>query len=132
MLSVTLDTDKVSKRVQKMLRRLRHVKSVEVGMLLSDWQTDDMHRHRPGTKRFRRLGKAQTIVRPHSQYEIERSRQFGRRLTRIAKRSARSKRHKDYVLPFAFLRWSQRPIVREELMDALRERVHKLAQSIRW
>lgn len=132
MLQVTCDTSKVMKRIWKMIRKIRHVKEVEVGMVLSDWQSDDMHRHRPGTKRFRRLGKATTLVRPHSLYEMERSQKYGRRLTRVAKRSSRSKKRKDYVLPAAYLRVSQRPIVRAELMEQLNKRVAELVKGIHW
>jgi mRNA-degrading endonuclease YafQ of YafQ-DinJ toxin-antitoxin module len=129
---VTCNTTKVTKRILKMTRRLRHIKQVEVGTMLSDWQTQDMHRHRPGTKRYRGLGKALTLVRPHSLYEMEHSKAYGRKLTRIAKRSSRSKRKRDYVLPTSYLLASQRPILREVLQDKLIGRFQTLRDSIRW
>lgn len=128
MANITLDTSALEKRITRMIYRIQHVKRVEVGQVLSDWQVDDMHRHRPGTKRNRGMGTASTIVRPHSLREMQRSRKFGQTMGRII----RSKRRKNKVVPRTYLRTSTRPILRAELFEKLKERVHALVARIHW
>jgi hypothetical protein len=124
---ITVDSAAVEKRILKMYYRIRHVKAVEVGTLLSEWQTDDMHRQRPGTKRVRRYGIARTIIRPHSLYEMRASRKYQQRVARRLK----SKRAK-LKPPRIYLKTSTRPILRAVLLDQLKGRVRELAASIHW
>lgn len=126
MIHITVDTTHASARIDKMLRRLDHVGRVEVGAVLSHWQISDLHRTRPFTKRLRSQGTARTILRPHSLYEMRRSRRFGSRVLRRAKRRA------TFVLPRAFLHYSTRPILRANMLELLRQRMIGLAAHIKW
>jgi hypothetical protein len=120
---LTLDTTAIEKRLWKMRHRIRHVKQVEIGAVMSEWQVDDLHRHRPHTKRARRIGRAETLIRPHSRYEMKRSRKFTAREVRRAKRRN--------VSP-AVLRTSTRPILRAVMDERLQERYQEMMRSIRW
>ena len=124
------DTESVVKRLTKMRAHIQHVKEVEIGNMLSDWQTQDMHRKHPATKRIRSRGIARTTIRPHSLYEMKRSRKFGQRLVRRAKSAA--KRHLKFEVPTVFMHTSQRPILRHSLLLMLQSRFKTLAQSIKW
>jgi hypothetical protein len=113
------DLKDITKRLYVMAARIRHFKAVDIGATLSTWQTDDMHRHRPFTKRLKRAGKASTLIRPHSRYEMTRSRRAASRLRRRRK----PPRPKT----------STRPILREELDAQLQKRlVEALHQKIHW
>jgi len=126
LLDIKCDTTKVQARFTKMLERVDHLRRVEVGQLLSDWQTQDLHRNRPFTMRSRAKGKATTKVRPHALKQLKRSMRFGRRELRRAKRRA------SYIIPRQWLHTSTRPILRELMMDTLKERARQLLQTVRW
>jgi hypothetical protein len=109
-----------------MLHKLDHFGRVDVGQQLSDWQVEDMHRHRPFTMRNRGAKKASTIVRPHSRYEVNRSRMAQRRIARRAKR-------KRPVKFAGELRTSSRPILRAELLVSFHERLTKaFHEKLQW
>jgi len=96
--------DAIQKRMDSMRETISHFKSVDLGNVMSNWQTKDLHRERPFTMRSRRAGRAATKVRPHSLYEVQRSRKFERYL----KRHHRPPRT-----------WSTRPILRGEMLSVL-------------
>ncbi len=111
-------TDAFEKRLGDMLGHLRHFKAVDLGHVLSDWQTEDLHRKKPFTMRFRGAGKASTRVRPHSRYEVMHSRRYQRSLRRHA------------LVP---TRISTRPILRAELYPELWDRFTKaVAEKLHW
>jgi hypothetical protein len=113
------DLKDISKRLWVMAARIRHFKAVDIGATLSAWQTEDMHRHRPFTKRLKRAGKASTLIRPHSKYEM----------TRARKAASRLRRRRKPPRP----RTSTRPILREELYVLLQKRLAEaLHQKIHW
>ena len=112
---VTVESTGIQRRLRKMVRTLAHYGSIDLGQELSAWQVDDMHRHRPFTKRTRR--KAATVIRPHSKYEVERSVQA----------QARARRRHQVVAR------STRPILRDELLQKLQQRMEALAaEKIHW
>ena len=99
-----------------MLHRIRHFSQVEMPHVMSDWQTHDMHRKAPFTKRGRR--RVWTRVRPHSLKEMQRS--------KIVYRRAR-RRHQD---PH---RWSTRPILRAILEAKLfTDMTEAFQRAIHW
>jgi hypothetical protein len=119
MIEVSLDASGPAATIAGMLRRIDHFKRVDIGQGLSEWQTDDMHRNRPFTMRNRKAGRATTLIRPHSRYEVNRSRAAQRRLTRRAKRPS-------YTGPTQIRHWSTRPILRSELYESLITRMTDL------
>jgi hypothetical protein len=78
-MGIELDTKAIERRLEGMIQKIDHFKRLDVGAELSHWQTEDMHRHRPFTMRSRRAGRAATIIRPHSLYEMKGRRRFARR-----------------------------------------------------
>jgi hypothetical protein len=83
-ISVSADIDGPVKTINRMIFKLRRFSRRDIGNELSDWQTEDVHRPRPFTKRIR--GGARTKFRPHSRFEVKRGRRARRRAARrIAK-----------------------------------------------
>jgi hypothetical protein len=118
MLNIFVNSLAVENRLNDMLHKLGHFKRVDIGQEMSAWQTEDMHRKRPYTKRNRRAGSASTTVRPHSRYEMGHRRRVARRLIR-----------KGRYLP----RWSTRPILRDVLLERLQNRLDILvADKLTW
>lgn len=117
--------------VSGMIRRIDHFRRVDIGTELSAWQVEDMHRHRPFTMRSRAQGRAATVVRPHSRYEVLRSRQTQRKVRRVLKVLAKP-RTRPYcgLLYLAYRKTSARAILRDELLAQLatrmREAMHRL------
>jgi hypothetical protein len=118
--------DAIAARIDGMVHKLAHAKAVDVGQVLSEWQTKDMHRRRPFTMRSRRKGRAVTVVRPHSRYEMQHSHRFQMKVRR------RLKRKPDAAIPLVRRRWSTRPILRAELEEQLSQRVHELRERLKW
>jgi hypothetical protein len=105
-------------RVRQMYRRIQHFKAIDIGQTMSQWQTQDLHRNRPFTMRWKRKGVAQTKVRPHSLYEVKASLANERYL----------RRHR---LPPR--KWSTRPILRATMMEALVNRLQEtMKRCIHW
>jgi len=124
----------VQHSVDHMLQSIDHLKSVDIGRELADWQVEDMHRNRPFVMRYRRAGRAVTVVRPHSLYEVERSaryqRKAGRRLIRLMKKPSR-KAAAAFRLFQA--RVSARAILRQEMYEKLVERLGEMAaEKLKW
>jgi|SRR5215471_12439347 len=118
MLVIEINADAIVERLQDMRDKLHHFKRVDIGNEMSEWQTADMHRHRPFTMRSRRKGKATTKVRPHSLYEVQASATYQRYLRRHHRPPRKS---------------SNRPYLRETLLDVLIARYRELvAETLKW
>jgi hypothetical protein len=114
----------IEKRIGGMIGRLRNLSSRGVRNELADWEVEDMHRDAPWARRSRPRGTAYTTVRPHSRYEMRRSRAYQRRALR--------RTLKGSTAPFQ-MKTSTRPILRQELLDRLAERyVELLSERLRW
>jgi hypothetical protein len=145
MLGVTIEFDQKSltelmESFQGMHDRIEHLKRIDIGQELSDWQVHDMHRKRPFTMRFRAAGKARTTIRPHSLYEMLRSEgatlptKVQRRLVRgIRSKLGHPLARKFYKTLRAHVHWSTRPILRQQLISLLMERLANLvAEKLNW
>jgi hypothetical protein len=130
-----INADEIAKTVGKMIGRITYLGGVEIPKELSNWQTGDVHRRRPATKRSRwRRGstQSQTLFRPHSRYETERSTTYQRRLLRRIRRVGKTKRFKQ-ISDFIQLKRSTRPILREGLIEQLRANMVKaLFETVSW
>ena len=126
------NADTIAKTVGKMIGSITYFGGVELPKEMSDWQTEDVHRKWPGTKRSRwRRGstRAQTLFRQHSRYETERSQLYQRRLLRRLRRAT----GRRPITQFIQLKRSTRPILRENLIEQLRNRmVTALFETITW
>jgi len=111
---------------REMEEKIDHLKSVDLGNELSDWQTQDLHRHRPFTMRSRRAGRAATVIRPHSLFEVKRSAAYQRRMGRRVARGGR--RAMVWFTRWEVLR-SMRPILRPEMLERLSEIV---SEKLKW
>jgi hypothetical protein len=127
-----IGADALAKAVGTMIGRITYFGGVEMPKELSDWQVQDMNRKRPNTKRSRwRRGstKAQTLVRPHSRYETQRSTLYQRRLLRRLRRATGRRIITDYIQ----LKRSRRPILRESLIEQLNVRMFQaMRETISW
>jgi hypothetical protein len=127
--------DAFVKTIGKMIGRITYFGGVEMPKEMSDWQVDDVHRKRPGTKRSRwRAGstKVQTLFRPHSRFETERSALYQRRLMRRVRRVGTTKRFKQ-INDYIQLKRSSRPILRDSLVRELEDRmVTAMSETISW
>jgi len=138
-MQISIDTSAVENRLAAMHDKIEHFKRVDLGQELSEWQVEDLHRNRPFTMRWR-TGKAQTVLRPHSLYEMLRSEgaalpkkqqmrlvrgirsKLGHPLSRKFYKSLREHRH-----------WSTRPILRAEMEAGLWNRMRTLfEEKITW
>jgi hypothetical protein len=128
----------VKHRVDHMLQSIDHLKSVDIGHELAAWQVEDMHRHRPFVMRYRRAGRAVTIIRPHSLFEMTRSKRYqrtrGRRLARLLGRRTKRSWLKAQAAFHSFQApTSQRDILRQEMLERLSERLMEMAtEKIKW
>ena len=124
----------VQHKIDHMLQSLDHLKRVDIGHELSEWQVEDLNRNKPFTMRYRRAGRAETVIRPHSLFEVKRSqayqRKAGRRLIRLTKRPSR----KAAAAFRAFqMRTSARAILRAEMLERLVERLGEMAaEKLKW
>jgi hypothetical protein len=137
MLKIDIDEktlEEVQHRVDHMLQSIDHLKSVDIGRELSDWQVEDLNRNKPFTMRYRRAGRAVTVIRPHSLFEVKRSaayqRRGARKLIRLTKRPSRKA-----AAAFRLIqqRISAREILRAEMLERLVERLGEmLTEKINW
>jgi hypothetical protein len=129
MFELKIETPDFQGQIAGMIRKIGHFKTVDIGQQLSDWQSEDMHRHRPFTMRKR--GVASTTIRPHSLWEMTGEhggfvRKQGRRLQSRATRRLRSVKRR-------VRRFSTRPILRAELYQELVERMNRaLREKLTW
>jgi hypothetical protein len=143
-LEIDIDTEALSKRIGDMLEKINHFKRVDIGMGLSEWQTEELHRHRPFTMRSRAKGLAVTKIRPHSLFEMERSAhaaeqvvRYRRALAMAAAKAYAGKRVRKYRRRHRHQRFyrhtSTRPILREEALEVLMiEMANLLEAKIKW
>jgi hypothetical protein len=133
MIKIGFDPDELKRLenlVTDMADKIDHMKRVDLGAELSAWQIEDMHRNRPFTMRSRRAGRATTVVRPHSLYEMRASARYQRGM---ARRVARGTRKSMYWFQHWQARFSSRPILRTELFERLYTRMTDLlATKLRW
>jgi hypothetical protein len=105
-------------RLDGMLHQLRNLKGRDLSHEFAQWQTEDVHRRYPYV--LRRRGRPITLLtrfRPHSRYEMRRHYAAQCRLIRKG-------RYAGYT--------SMRPILREEMIEALEERLHELLADVHW
>jgi hypothetical protein len=140
---ITIDIDDatleaVKHRIDHMLQSIDHLKRVDIGHELSEWQTEDLHRNKPFTMRYRRAGRAETVIRPHSLFEMKRSVRYqrtrGRRLARLLGRRTKRSWLKAQAAFHSFqAQTSQREILRQEMLERLSERLGEMAQEhLKW
>lgn len=132
MATISIDVDPVLQRVDHMIRKINHVKRVELGQMLSAWQVDDLHRGKPFTMRSRAKGIASTRLRPHSLYEMKKGLRYQKRVKRVLARLATNKRPRRIKPLRIQAKTSMRPVLREEMDKRLEERGNELLASIRW
>ena len=126
--------EEVRHSINRMVQSLEHLRTFDLGGELSAWQTEDVHRNKPFTMRFRKAGRAQTVFRPHAWKQVIRSRRYqrsgGRKLARLVL-------HPSRKAAAAFGRFqsitSTLPILREELVEKLGERLLEMAkEQLKW
>jgi hypothetical protein len=136
MFTVSIDVSGALNACNGMLAKIDHFKRVDIGAELSDWQTEDLDRHRPFTMRSRSRGRATTVIRPHSRFEVQRSQYAGRQFGRLQKILAkpRKRAYRGAALAYRlYRRWSTRPILRAEMEQKLEERMTRLLEEkIKW
>ena len=140
MFQIEIDNAALVKRLQDAHNRIIHFKRVDLGAELSAWQTEELHRHRPFTMRWRAQGRAQTKIRPHSLYEMVKSEgvALGPKEMRRARRALSKNLHhplkrKRQLHLREHRHWSTRPILRQEMERRLIERMRQAAEEkIRW
>jgi len=139
----TIDIDEktleaVKHRVDHMLQSIDHLKRTDLGNELADWQTEDMGRNRPFVMRWRRQGRARTVIRPHSLKQVQRSiryqRSGGRRIARLLARHTPKGFQKAASAFHSFQPiTSERPYLREELLEKLVTRLGEMAaEKLQW
>jgi hypothetical protein len=125
-------------KIGSMIAAIDHFKRVGIGHVMSEWQTEDMHRHRPFTMRSRAKGQAATVIRPHSLFEVQRSayaqRQVGRLQKLLAKPHSARYQYRGKLAPYRqWRRWSTRPILRSELLSTLQSRLDAaMTKLLKW
>src|SRR5262245_47741914 len=120
MFDIAVDSIAVEKRLTAMIEKITHLRRIDIGAELSEWQVEDLHRNRPFTMRNRRMGTATTKIRPHSLYEMLRASgvylptKEQRAAMRAVRKHARyplKRRRRKYVYR-VHRHWSHRPILR--------------------
>jgi hypothetical protein len=140
---IDVEAGGVLARLNGMLDQINYVKRTGIGAELSKFQTEDMGRDKPFTMKSRAAGRATTIVRPHSLYEMERSAAASHRFRRatiryekfLASGKKRRKRKPRYVAiaTSGYRRWSTRPILRSTMLAKLRDRLDDMLNAkLRW
>jgi hypothetical protein len=121
----------VVNRIGSMVGRITVYGGKEMPAAFSSWQTQDMHRKRAqmkSTKWRRHQKRVLTTVRPHSRYETEKSRVYQKRLLRRLRRIKRR-----VITEHIRLRFSNRPILREQLYREFIERMSRsFFDTIKW
>ena len=115
-MNITCDISAVVQRFSDMHDKLHELGAHGLGDEFYNWQAEDMHRKNP-TARKGRGKRYSTIIRPHSYYEVLRSRHY---------QGALGRHHKPHTLT------STRPILRASLLSKLQERLAALLDAIKW
>jgi len=131
MIKISVDTSGPHAAVDAMVKKLSHFRRVDIGQEMSDWQVEDMNRHRPFTMRSRAKGRAATVVRPHSLYEVKQRARPVKKYERAIRRLLRGKKVRK--LPELPHRTSTRPYLRDVLYQQLQERMQRLLrEKLQW
>jgi hypothetical protein len=137
MFTIDIDSktfEEVQHSINPMAQSLEHLRTVDLGHELSAWQVENVGRDKPFTMKFRRAGRAQTVFRPHAWKQVIRSKRYQRSGQR---KLARLVLHPSRKAAAAFGRFqaltSTLPILREELVEKLGERLLEMAkEQLRW
>jgi len=139
MIKIEVDASGPHAAVDAMIKKLSHFKRVDIGLEMSAWQTADMHRGRPFTMRSRAKGRATTVVRPHSLYEVQRRARALKRYERLVRRYLRKlgkpggRRIRTVPARITPQRTSTRPYLRDELLRQLKGRMQRmLREKLTW
>lgn len=131
MFQVDIESEAIEKKLRSMYWKVQRLGMRNIGTELSEWQTEDVHRKRPATKRNRRARTAQTMFRPHSRFEMRNRNKLYRKLERRAKKFG--KKHALPVVAVPIKRWSKRPILRMQMLDRFHERMRELMSAkLKW
>jgi len=130
------DIKRLETRMENMIKHIAHIKSVDLGNTLSDWQREDLHRHRAFTMKSRAKGRATTVIRQHSLYEMQQSVRAQRKVKRVVAALQAGKRVRKKRLHF-YLGYQQpystRPILRDEVYRLLPPRLSTmLREHLKW
>src|SRR6516164_11298768 len=114
------DLEGVRHSINRMVQSLEHLRTVDLGRELSEWQVQDVHRNKPFTMRYRRAGRAQTVFRPHSWKQVRKSSAYQRRDGSLLSRALGRRTRKGYLRAMARYHafqplTSTLPILREQL-----------------
>jgi hypothetical protein len=133
-IDISIDSMALSKRIGMMIAKIDHLKRVDIGIGLSEFQTEDMHRNRPFTMRSRAKGMATTKIRPHSLYEMEHSARASKRVRRFLRINPKTQmRRRRRKPPRIYLHYSNRPILREEMFSIFVGRMTRIfEEKIKW
>lgn len=116
MFTINIDADEIMEKIEGMQQKIQHLDHHDILDEVRDWETQDVNRKLPGARRARHG--ARVTFRPHSRYEMLRSRRARRRLMRKGR----------YLY-----RVSTRPILRQVMIDRLTERMNELlVEKLRW
>jgi len=132
----TLEDVKYS--INKMAQSLEHLRTVDLGRELSEWQVQDVGRNKPFTMRFRKAGRARTVFRPHSWKQVKKSILYQRRGGKLLPVALGRRTRKGFLTAMARYHafqpiTSTRPYLRPELVEQLAERLMEMAQDqLRW
>jgi hypothetical protein len=139
MINIDLEgLDEVRHSINRMAQSLEHLRTTDLGGELSAWQTEDVHRNKPFTMRYRRAGRAQTVFRAHSWKRIKRSIAYQRRGGSLLTRALGRRTQKGYLRAMAAYHafqplTSTRAILRQELIEQLGERLVEMAkEKLHW
>jgi hypothetical protein len=135
----TIDVDpktleEVRHSINRMAQSLEHLRTVDLGHELSAWQVQEVGRAKPFTMKFRRAGRAQTVFRPHSWKQVRKSVRYQRRGGRaILRLAARPSLKVARAVGRFQVQTSTLPILREELIEKLGERLLEMArEQLQW
>jgi len=126
-IQITFDTGPLINRIDRMIADIDHFKRVDLGAGLSEFQTEDLNRHRPFTMRSRGKGTAATKIRPHSLYEMEASVRSRKRIKRYVRDLNMGKRVRPKrAQALQYLHTSTRDILRAEMYSVLWDRMTRI------
>src|SRR6516225_11007110 len=141
MFSIDIDPktlEDVKHSINRMAQSLEHLRTVDLGHELSQWQVQDVGRSKPFTMKYRRAGRAQTVFRPHSWKQVRKSAAYQRRGGSLLSRALGRRTRKGYLRAMARFHAFQPlastlPILREELIEQLGTRLVEMAkEQLKW
>ena len=141
MITIEIDPktlEEVRHSINRMAQSIEHLKTVDLGRELSEWQVQDVGRSKPFTMRFRKAGRARTVFRPHSWKQVKKSILYQRRGGSLLTRALGRRTRKGYLRAMAAYHafqpvTSMRPYLRPELVEQLGERLLTMAkEQLKW